>query len=158
MWEMWVWSLGWAYPQEKGKATHSRIPRTIWSIGSQRVRHDEQLSLSHYVLRDLIFTTFPKRDFLLLCFHFPNPLCIRQVGCFLILGKWPYVEYILWGSANDPPRANMKKETDRTGSILKAGHHLGPDCGLWAICPVSMETTYQLENQALGRKSPRACT
>ena len=45
---------------------------------------------------------------------------------------------------------------NRTGSILKAGLHLGPDCGLWAICPVSMETTYQLENQAPGRKSPRA--
>ena len=41
----------------------------------------------------------------------------------------------------------MKKETDRTGSILKAGLHLGLDRGLWAICPVSMETTYQLENQ-----------
>ena len=24
----------------------------------------------------------------------------------------------------------MKEETDRTGSILKAGLHLGPDCGL----------------------------
>ena len=37
---------------------------------------------------------------------------------------------------------------NRTGSLLKAGLHLGPDSGLWAICPVSMETTYQLENQA----------
>ena len=37
---------------------------------------------------------------------------------------------------------------NRTGSILKAGLHLGPECGFWAICPVSMETTYQLENQA----------
>ena len=45
---------------------------------------------------------------------------------------------------------------NRTSSILKAGLHLGPDCGLWAICPVSMETVYQLENQAPGRKSPRA--
>ena len=35
---------------------------------------------------------------------------------------------------------------NRTGSILKAGLHLGADCGLWAICPVPMETTYQLEN------------
>ena len=24
----------------------------------------------------------------------------------------------------------MKEETDRTGSILKVGYHLGPDCGL----------------------------
>ena len=47
---------------------------------------------------------------------------------------------------------------NRTGSILKAGLHLGPDCGLWATCPVSIETTYQLENQAPRRKSPRAHT
>ena len=41
---------------------------------------------------------------------------------------------------------------NRTGSILKAGLHLELDCGLWAICPVSMETTYQLENQAHWKK------
>ena len=41
----------------------------------------------------------------------------------------------------------VKEETDRTGSISKAGLHLGPDCGLWAMCPVSMEMTYKLENQ-----------
>ena len=35
---------------------------------------------------------------------------------------------------------------NRTGSILKAGLHLGPDCGLRALCPGSMEMTYQLEN------------
>ena len=57
----------------------------------------------------------------------------------------------------------MTEETDRTGSILKAGLHLGPGRGLWAICPVSMETTYQLENQTNPAphppwKSPRACT
>ena len=27
----------------------------------------------------------------------------------------------------------LKKETDRRGSILKAGLHLGSDCGLWAM-------------------------
>ena len=36
----------------------------------------------------------------------------------------------------------LKEERDRTGSILKAGLHLEPDCGLWAICSMSMETTY----------------
>ena len=41
----------------------------------------------------------------------------------------------------------VKEETDRIGSILKAGLHLGPDCGVWAICPVSMKMIYQLENQ-----------
>ena len=47
---------------------------------------------------------------------------------------------------------------NRTGSIVKAGLHLGPDCGVWGMCPVSMETTYQLENQhpPNPRKSPRA--
>ena len=34
MWEIWVWSLGWEDPLEKGKATHSsilawRIPQTV---------------------------------------------------------------------------------------------------------------------------------
>ena len=44
---------------------------------------------------------------------------------------------------------------NRIGSILKAGLHLGPDCGLWAICPVSMETIYQLENQAPEKEEPQ---
>ena len=43
--ETWVQSLGWEDPLEKGKATHSnilawRIPWTVESMGSQRVRHD----------------------------------------------------------------------------------------------------------------------
>ena len=45
MQETWVRSLGWEDPLEKRMATHSRIlawriPWTIQSIGSQRVRHD----------------------------------------------------------------------------------------------------------------------
>ena len=41
----WVRSLGWEDPLEKGKATHSgilawRIPWTVQSMGSQRVRQD----------------------------------------------------------------------------------------------------------------------
>ena len=40
-----VRSLGWEYPLEKGKATHSsilawRISWTVWFMGSQRVGHD----------------------------------------------------------------------------------------------------------------------
>jgi len=43
--ETWVRSLDWEDALKKGKATHSnilawRIPWTIESIGSQRVRHD----------------------------------------------------------------------------------------------------------------------
>ena len=45
MWETWVRSLGQEDPLEKGMATHSsilawRIPWTVQSMGSQRVRHD----------------------------------------------------------------------------------------------------------------------
>ena len=43
--EIWVQSLGWEDPLEKGKATHSsilaqRIPCTIQSIGFQRLGHN----------------------------------------------------------------------------------------------------------------------
>ena len=57
VWETWVQSLGWEDPLEKGKATHSsilawRIPWTVWSMGSQKVRHD-------WVA--FTFTFFPQR-------------------------------------------------------------------------------------------------
>ena len=43
--ETWVRSLGWEDPLEKGKATHSsilawRIPWTVITMGSQRIRHE----------------------------------------------------------------------------------------------------------------------
>ena len=43
--ETWVQSLGWEDPLEKGRATHSsilawRIPRTLESMGSQRVGYN----------------------------------------------------------------------------------------------------------------------
>ena len=48
--DMWVQSLGWEDPLEKGMATHSRIlawkipwtekPDGLQSMGLQRVRHD----------------------------------------------------------------------------------------------------------------------
>ena len=42
--EIWVRSLGWEYPLEKGMATHSsildwKIPWTVQSMGSPRVGH-----------------------------------------------------------------------------------------------------------------------
>ena len=45
MQETWVGSLDWEDPLEKEKATHSnilawRIPWTVRSMGSQRIRHD----------------------------------------------------------------------------------------------------------------------
>ena len=48
----------------------------------------------------------------------------------------------------------LKEETEQTLS-WKQDSILGRT-GLWAICPVSMETTYQLENQGPRKKSPRA--
>ena len=43
--ETWVQFLGWEDPLEEEKATHSsilawRIPGTVLSMGSQKVRHD----------------------------------------------------------------------------------------------------------------------
>ena len=43
--ETWIQSLGWEDPLEKGKTTHSSIlawrrPWTLWSMGSQCIRHD----------------------------------------------------------------------------------------------------------------------
>ena len=45
MWEPWVQALDWEDPLEKGKATHSsilawRIEWILYSMGSQRIRHD----------------------------------------------------------------------------------------------------------------------
>ena len=52
-------------------------------------------------------------------------------------------------------RAGNEGGNRQSSSILKAGLHLGPDCGLWVLCPVSMETTYQLENQAPWMAEPQ---
>ena len=53
--ETWVQSLGWEDPLEKGKATHSsilawKIPRTIQSMGLQRVGHDWETFTSLHFL------------------------------------------------------------------------------------------------------------
>ena len=79
---------------------------------------------------------------------------------FSQIGGWRVrVQYIPMNDAHtmsqEHQEGGMKEETDRTGSILKAGLHIGLDCGLWAIGPVSMETTYQLENQAPWMEEPR---
>ena len=55
MQETWVQSLSWEDPLEKGKTAHSnilawRIPWTIESIGSQRVRHDSVTFTSLHTL------------------------------------------------------------------------------------------------------------
>ena len=50
--ETWVRFLGWEDPLEKGTSTHSsilawRIPWTVWSLGSQRVRYNWATFTSH---------------------------------------------------------------------------------------------------------------
>ena len=46
VWEIWVWSLSWEDPLEKGKANHSsvlawRVPWAVQFMESQRVGHDQ---------------------------------------------------------------------------------------------------------------------
>ena len=78
-------------------------------------------------------------------------LCNPKVG--VVLPNWwsesqgaiyPY-EWCSYYELRAPRVGN--EGGNRKSSNLKAGLHLGPDCGLWAICPVFMEMTYQLENQ-----------
>ena len=57
--ETWVRSLGWKDALEKKKATHSsilawRIPQTVKSMGSQRVRHDWVPFTSLHFYRNLL--------------------------------------------------------------------------------------------------------
>ena len=78
-WETWDRSLGWEDPLEKGKAAHSsiltwRMPWTVQSMGSQRVRHN--------------WTTF---TFMLSTYHhFPAPFNSN------LTGPLGYIEYNLW--------------------------------------------------------------
>ena len=64
---MWVWSLGQEHPLEKGTATHFsilgwRVPSTeepsgLWSVGSQKVRHNWiNLAAASWICRLLYFT------------------------------------------------------------------------------------------------------
>ena len=90
------------------------------------------------------------------CATFCDPMdCSPPESLFMEFSRQEYWSGLPFSSAQDLPNPEseftivMKEETDRTGSILKAGLHLGPDCGFWAIDPVFMEMTYQLENAAL---------
>ena len=57
VWEIWVQSLGWEDPLEKGRATYSSILawRILWTVqfmGSKRVRHDRTTKHSTFNGRD----------------------------------------------------------------------------------------------------------
>ena len=45
---------------------------------------------------------------------------------YLLAKQETWAQSLGWEDALE----KVKEETDRTGSILKAGLHLGPDCGL----------------------------
>ena len=47
-----------------------------------------------------------------------------------LLQRGSLVCHLSGGPRGLPRQVLMKEETDRTGSTLKAGLHLGPDCGL----------------------------
>ena len=86
-------------------------------------------------------------------------LLIHVNETMYLYGNLPFfkihVNHFLAQDDSPGTKVILKEETARTGSILKAGLHLGPDCGLWAICPVSMETTYKLENQTPWMEGPQ---
>ena len=157
---MWIRSLGWEDPLEEGMAMQSsilawRIPRSeepgrSWSTGSQSWTWLKWLSRhahSAYKLNKYGHNIQP-------C-SIPFPIWNQSVvPCpVLTVASWPAYRFLrrqvrCSGIPISFKNFPLKEETDRTGSILKAGLHLGLDCGLWAISPISMETTYQLENQA----------
>ena len=61
MWEIWVQSLDWEDPLEKGAPTYSsilawRIPWTIQFMGLQRVAYDFDFSLSFSCIAGRFFT------------------------------------------------------------------------------------------------------
>jgi len=67
----------------------------------------------------------------------------EQAYVLLMALSWPPLVQLkvfsaLWG-------LSMNEGGNRTGSILKAGLHLGPDCGLWAICPVNHKRYFHQE-------------
>ena len=50
MWETWVQSLGWkGYPIQHSGLENSTDCMTVWSMGSQRVRHD-RVTFTHRML------------------------------------------------------------------------------------------------------------
>ena len=85
MWETWALSLSWEDPLEKGKATHFsilawRISWTVWSMGSQRVRHDWATELNWTELDSILKSrdiTLPTKVHLVKAMVFP----VVMYGC-----------------------------------------------------------------------------
>ena len=92
------------------------------------------ISPTWYPWVPLEMTPFLTEWKVLLSFHIS--LAVSDRGCPNARPSDP----VLWSFISSAEWGN------RTGSILKALLRLGPDCVLWAICPVSMETPCQLVN------------
>ena len=94
MWEIWVWSLVWEDPLEKGMATHSsilawRIPQTeepgrLQSIGSQRVRHDwvtfTFTFTFHYITKDVLYIYVC----VCVCVYAKDQLVVHRTGLYYL--------------------------------------------------------------------------
>ena len=67
------------------------------------------------------------RIFICICSHFVIRKKYQIYSARIIHRIWINMLYNLDFNF---PKVDLKEETDRTGSILKAGLHLGPECGL----------------------------
>ena len=108
IWETWVWSLGWDDPLEKGKATHSsilawRIPWTVESTESQRVRHNWVTFTTSLLYRCSTLRTQiclpPTRDILCpLQFSFQSPESSEHkshsIICYYLYKNFPLLSTI----------------------------------------------------------------
>ena len=110
-----------------------------------------------------VFTTVTVALIVLLCgpcilqcimnFATQRSVSFSQTGCQRSQGaiypcEWcPYYE--LRASKEGNEGGNRQ-----SSSILKAGLHLGPDCGLWVLCPVSMETNWKIRSHPPTMEEP----
>ena len=120
MQETWVRSLGWEDPLEKEKATHSstlawRIPWTVKSVGSQRVRHDwEAFTFSSIHVASLI--SIPLNP--TLCASGSLPLL--QQNCKRHPNSWPDQELSSLHGALPP---SWEPYWTHSSAILSRWHH-----------------------------------
>ena len=110
--ETWVQSLGWEDLLEKGKVTHScilawRIPGTIQSMGSQRVRHD-RATFTFTIGREGIFHGVDWQQWVV-----NSMLPPLNFGCYImtrrprIKGMRGSFPGLMWHTC-DPPRASYR--------------------------------------------------
>ena len=92
-WKTWVRSLGWEDPLEKGKATPSsilawRIPRTVQSMGSQRVGRNWATFAALWSYRFLPFSTLCFGSMSVSSGHTQK---VRGATLYLLEGGFPWI-------------------------------------------------------------------